>query len=461
VEAVGDAVAVKSVRGKRIGRFYLIEHLASGGMADVYLARLQGEGGFEKEVALKILQGRLADDALMLEMFLEEARLGAELRHPSIVDVYEIGREDDLPFIAMEYIEGRTLTELVTRAFEVSHPLPLSHAIHIVAQVAEGLAYLHEDALPGRPGEPGIVHRDISPTNVMIGSAGQTKIIDFGIAQRGRPDPRTAAAGLRPGKVSYMSPEQVRGKPLDGRSDIFSLGIILYEITLGKRLWRGPPEVVMRRIVEDTIPPPTYVDPRYPPALERIVLRTLEKHPEDRYSSAAELALDLGRLSYLEGEGGDRVTSRHLAEYFRRIHAPAARVSEGGAKAARAFLEDETAGPEIDEPLDFDRAGGTLGARLAKAMHRVEPIELAMQVLEPGRSAPAAHPAHPASAGVAMDARKTPSAAAPAFSANGPPDTMRDIDMVPAREPRGLWVLGLLIFLALVAGGVMYVIGGY
>ena len=184
------------------------------------------------------MQERFSDNPQVVKMFLEEARLGAELNHPHIVDVFEIGESDGLRFIAMEYLEGRTLNDVVTRGLEVARPLPRTYAAYVVAQVAEALAYL-QAGLPGRGRQTPVVHRDISPPNVIVGYAGGTKLIDFGIARRAdaRPDEE---AGLRPGKVSYMSPEQVRGEPLDGRSDIFSLGTILYEITLGRRLWRGP-----------------------------------------------------------------------------------------------------------------------------------------------------------------------------------------------------------------------------
>src|SRR2546423_4938594 len=237
----------KDLKGRRVGRYDLVEHLASGGMAEIFLARHEQEAGFSKELVLKILQARYAEHAEVVRMFLDEARLAAKLNHPNIVDVYELGRDEGLRYIAMEHIRGKTLTEVVRRAIEVSRPLPVDHAAYLVAETAAGLAYMH-DGSDGR-GQPfRIVHRDISPSNLVISFSGQVKIIDFGIA---REDSAAADSGARPGKGSYMSPEQVQGGALDGRSDIFSLGTILYEITLGRRLWRGPKEVVMRRIVEE------------------------------------------------------------------------------------------------------------------------------------------------------------------------------------------------------------------
>ncbi len=174
-------------------------------------------------------------------------------------------------------------------------------------------------------------------------------------------------------------PSRSRGEPLDGRSDIFSLGTILYEITLGRRLWRGPPPQVMRRIVEETPPPPSYVDRNYPPALERIVMRALEKRPGDRYKDATEMMLDLDRFL----EQGERVTNRHLATHLQALWAEDVVVSAGGVRQARAFDDDEGVADgdpaALDSPLDFDRPlGGGVGAELAHALRDTHPIDLAM-----------------------------------------------------------------------------------
>jgi hypothetical protein len=247
----------------------------------------------------------------------------------------------------------------------VSRPLPLSHAAYMIGQVAEGLAYLQE-GIEGRGQRFDIVHRDISPMNLVVSHAGQTKIIDFGIARAGHGVKEES--GARPGKLSYMSPEQVKGQPLDGRSDIFSLGTILYEVTVGRRLWRGPAEVVMRRIVEEKPPPPTYVKRDFPPALELVILRALEKRPEDRYSGAAEMAEDLELYLVRSAE---RVGNRQIAGFMREVFASGAAVSERGARRARAFQDDD--GEVVDEDsdeLDFDRprAAAKPGAALARAL---------------------------------------------------------------------------------------------
>ncbi len=251
----------EDVIGRQVGRYTIVGHLATGGMAELYIARQEAVGGFEKNLVVKVLQSRYAQHPRVVAMFLDEARLAAKLNHPSIVHVYDVAEEEGNKFIAMEYIHGETLTDVIKRGVEVGTFLPLEHAVHIVSQVAAGLDYAHRrhDASGGLLR---IVHRDVSPSNIMVSYEGQTKIIDFGIARV--QDQIREESGMHPGKASYMSPEQVQGQAVDYRSDIFSLGIILYEITLGRRLWRGAADEVMRRIVSDPAPPPSTIRKDYP-----------------------------------------------------------------------------------------------------------------------------------------------------------------------------------------------------
>jgi serine/threonine protein kinase len=358
--------------GRRVGRYTVVKHLASGGMAELYVARQQAVGGFEKQLVLKLLQGRYADNPRVVEMFLDEARLAAKLNHPSIVHVYDVADDDGLKFIAMEHIHGETLTDIIRRGVAVGNYLPLEHGVHIVSQAAAGLAYAH-----GRFDEAGaplrIVHRDVSPSNILVSYEGQTKIVDFGIARI--QDQIREESGMRPGKASYMSPEQVAGAGADYRSDIFSLGIILYEITLGQRLWRGPAAEVMRRIVEEKIAPPTSVRRSYPPALELVVMKALEKRPTDRYQSTEEMRNDLEE--FLD-ESGLRTGPRRLASYLKALFAPEAPVSEQGIAQARKLGEEElepkpVVGDESEE-LNFDRrASFTMRVEAAPAAPRGSP----------------------------------------------------------------------------------------
>jgi serine/threonine-protein kinase len=390
------------VAGARVGPYRLVEPIASGGMAEIFLARGGADGGFSKELVLKVLQARFGDDDAIVQMFLDEGRLGAVLSHPCVVDVYDAGEDAGAHFIAMEHIRGKTLTEVVLRAIEVGRPLPLPLSAFIVLQVAEGLAYLQRGIDPdGAPLH--VVHRDLSPMNLVVGVSGQTKIIDFGIAKRGTSVKEES--GARPGKVSYMSPEQVRGLALDGRSDLFSLGTILYELTVGRRLWRGAPEVAMRRVVEETPPPPTYVRRDYPPALELVVLKALAKRPEDRYASADELADDLE--AYLL-ETGERIGTRQIARFLHDLFAPGTKSSEQGAARARAFLDDERDGGDVldfDRPFD-DRPGAAFARAVREGGRRGESPQPPAELPAPAPSAPgsSSEPAAPAALAEMPDA---------------------------------------------------------
>jgi serine/threonine-protein kinase len=359
--------SAKNLKGTQLGRYTLVEHLATGGMAEIFLACHEAAGAFRKELVLKILQPRWAEHQAVVDMFLGEARIAAMLNHPNIVDVYDVASEEGTHYIAMEYVPGRTLTTFARRAIEVSQLLYLDIGTHIAAEVAAALAHMNE-ALDGNGQPMHVVHRDVSPTNVIIGTSGQVKLIDFGIARQGtaiKDEP-----GIRPGKASYMSPEQAQGVPLDGRSDIFSLGTILYEITVGRRLWRGSKENSIRRIVEEKPVPPTYVRHDYPGDLEIIVMRALEKKPEDRYQSAREFADD---LQHFLQDSGARMRSHHqLARYLREIYSPEAeaQITEDGLRQARIFAEGDEDGRQEDaEPLNFDQAAAEgPGAALARAL---------------------------------------------------------------------------------------------
>src|SRR5579863_708356 len=390
--------------GQRVGRYTVLSHLASGGMAELYIARQEAMGGFEKQVVLKILQSRYARNSRVVQMFLDEARLAAKLNHPAIVHVYDVADEGGLKYIAMEYIHGETIADIVKRGIDADRYLPLEHAVHIVRQTAAGLAYAHERREPdGRVVR--IVHRDVSPTNVLVTYEGQTEIVDFGIARA--QDELREETGILPGKASYMSPEQVRGEAVDHRSDIFALGIILYELTLCQRLYRGPAEGVMRRIVNERIQPPTAIRRDYPAALELIVMRALEKRPDDRYQTAQEMHDDLEEFL---NESGLRAGNRRVAIYMNELFAPDA-AAVGGAGAG-----DE------QEALDFDRR--------APLSMRIEPApepERERRTPQPPPSAQPAQPPQPLRAGtsvasppVALSAPRVPAAEAVARSDSAP-----------------------------------------
>ncbi|MGD0835868.1 MAG: serine/threonine-protein kinase [Polyangia bacterium] len=357
--------------GSRLGPYRIVQHIATGGMAEIFLAHHQGLGDFKKELVLKVLQTRWQDKPEVVDMFLGEARLSALMDHPNIVDVYDVAHESGRHFIVMEHIAGKTLTELATRAIAVTKSIPVEVGTFISAEIAGALAYIYGGTGAHEPLR--VVHRDVSPTNILVSTAGQVKLIDFGIARQG--NRVIGQDGLRAGKVTYMSPEQVKGEPIDGRSDIFCLGTILYELTLGRRLWRGPRDVAVRRIVEERPKPPTFVRKEYPPELELIVMRALEKRAEDRYQSAADLHSDLH--NFLEQTGAHLRHNCQLADYLAKIFSEEADalISDDGRRKAQAFAQVQAseeggagAGAE-EEDLDFDvqQIEGP-GAALARAL---------------------------------------------------------------------------------------------
>jgi serine/threonine protein kinase len=326
------------------GRYTLLRRLAVGGMAEIYLARQAAMAGFEKEIAIKRLRAELVDDSRVVDMFLDEAKIGAQLNHPNIVHVYDVDDHDGTPYIAMEYVIGEELNELCRRGIALHKFLPLEHAVELVRQAAAGMGYFH--AKRGgdgstQAGEPlGIVHLDISPSNLLVTQDGFLKIIDFGIA---RVKGQKHRVDVLPGKLSYMSPEQAARGQVDHRSDVFSLGIVLYEITVGRRLFRGPAREVVQRLIEARIEPPTFLRRNFPPALESIVMRALERHPDDRYQSAYDLADDLE--SFLRDQKIHSGPVR-IARYLDVLA-----LASGGAR--RPELISESEGKREDE-LDFD-----------------------------------------------------------------------------------------------------------
>src|SRR5512143_3412287 len=257
----------------RIGRYLITGRIGRGGMGMVYRGL---DEALEREVAVKTLTAEGTLDAESRQRFEREARAAAHLQHPNIVTVYELGEERGLPFIAMEMLSGSDL-EAVLRGGE---PLDLAEKLDVVAQVCRGLAYAHER---------GIVHRDITPSTVRLLEDGTAKIMDFGIAKYG--DAHLTKTGMMVGTVHYMSPEQVRGKPLDGRSDVFSVGVILYELLAGERPFRGDgPTQVLYKIVHEE-PPALDLAAlgEFGPKLQAILARALAKDPDARYPGAAEL----------------------------------------------------------------------------------------------------------------------------------------------------------------------------
>jgi serine/threonine protein kinase len=370
--------------GSCLGPYQIVQHIATGGMAEIFLAQHLGMGDFKKELVLKVLQTRWEHEPEVVDLFLGEARLSALMDHPNIVDVYDVAKENGRHFIVMEHIAGKTLTELATRAIAVTKSIPVEVGVFIAAEIAGALAYIYEGTGTHEPLR--VIHRDVSPTNILVSTAGQVKLIDFGIARQG--DRVIEQVGLRPGKVTYMSPEQVKGESVDGRSDIFCLGTILYELTLGRRLWRGPRDVAAQRIVEERPKPPTFVRKEYPAQLELIVLRALEKRAKDRYQSATDLHNDLH--NFLEQAGAHLRHNCQMADHLAKIFSEEADalISDAGRRIAQAFAQANEEGSEAGSPeqddLDFDvqQMEGP-GAALARAL-RTSALGVWAEVDRPG-----------------------------------------------------------------------------
>ena len=297
----------------KFGKYLLLERIAVGGMAEVFVAKAFGVEGFERLLAIKKILPTMGEDAEFISMFVDEARIAVQLSHANIVQVLELGKHDENLYIAMEYISGRDLRQLIERFRKQKQPMPIPQACLMVAEVCEALDYAHRkrDA-SGRP--LGIVHRDVSPQNVLVSFEGETKLIDFGIAKAESRLQKTQA-GILKGKFSYMSPEQVKGLPIDSRSDIFAAGILLWELICGEKLFTGDSDfAILEKVRQGLVPAPRSVTRTCPAGLEKVILKALASEPTARYQTASELHDDLMRFTRV---GEVAYGSRLLAEWMR------------------------------------------------------------------------------------------------------------------------------------------------
>ena len=275
------------------GKYQLFASLGRGGMADVFLAVARGQMGFNKLAVIKRLRQALAEEAAFRAMFLDEARLAARLSHPNIVHTYEVGEQNGVYFIAMEYLEGQSLNKVLKEALRRKEVIEAEVGARIIADSLGGLAYAH--ALADYDGRPlGIIHRDISPHNIFVTYDGHTKLVDFGIAKAALSSTETEVGVLK-GKVAYMSPEQAMGGRIDQRADLFAMGIVLWELIARQRLMTGESAAnTLHKLMNEPIPRLSKAVPGIDPALEAIVMKSLEKDPQYRFQSAGEMrdALD-------------------------------------------------------------------------------------------------------------------------------------------------------------------------
>ena len=281
-------------------RYRVIEKLESGGMAEVFRAESEGLQGFRKQVAIKRVLPHLSSKKKFISMFLDEARLSAQLSHSNCVQVFDIGVGDNAFFIVMEFVDGANLKAIIEHLKKSGRDFPVEAAVHISLELCKGLAYAHELTDPN--GVPlHIVHRDMSPPNVLITKHGEVKIVDFGLAKANSQLERSEP-GIIKGKFSYLSPEAAMAQEVDARTDVFAVGIILWEILAGQRLFLGDTDFqTVKKVQAAAIPSISQINPRVPQELERIVSRALAREPIHRYPTARALGMDLSKFLFENG----------------------------------------------------------------------------------------------------------------------------------------------------------------
>lgn len=346
-----------------LGRFELLTKFATGGMAELYLARERGVAGLERVVVIKRLLPHLSGDPSSVDMFLREARLVARLNHPNVVQTYELGEEKGEYFLAMEYLHGSTLRELQSLAEEEHGHLPLEIALTAIDQGSRGLHAAHE--LRDLEGNlVGLIHRDVSPQNLMLTVEGYVKLLDFGVAKAAEGKEATYSGNIK-GKFSYMSPEQLHREQLDRRSDIFALGIVTWEMCVGERLFDRDGELgTMQAITEEAAPPPSERNPSVPRELDAVVLKALEKDRSDRYQTVEQFRQDLIEV----GEAFDLLSDENtLAQFVRDVAGEQLEARNRTLQDAldrsltadeRARLRHERHGPGSQSGLDQPDSGG-------------------------------------------------------------------------------------------------------
>ncbi|HEY5600331.1 MAG TPA: serine/threonine-protein kinase, partial [Candidatus Manganitrophaceae bacterium] len=340
------------------GKYLLIDKIAKGGMAEVFLAKQTGSKGFERLLAIKRILPQFTENAEFVSMFINEAKVAAQLSHPNIVQIYDFGEVEESFYIGMEYVMGKDLRTLMEKGQKSGAPLPLDQILLIVSRVCSGLEHAHKKKdLHGN--SLSLVHRDISPQNILISYDGEVKLVDFGIAKAALQETETRT-GILKGKLAYMSPEQAWGKPIDHRSDLFSLGIVLYECVTGKRLFKGDSEInTLERVREAKFDPPRQYNAQVTPQVESVLVKALAKEVQGRYPSAAQMQGDLERalsksLSEIQSDLAQtlrKLFTEDIAKDETRMRKAAVAAPEptpvGGAAAAS---QAQTSQPSISPP---------------------------------------------------------------------------------------------------------------
>jgi serine/threonine protein kinase len=309
----------------QFGKYTLFERIGRGGMAEVYKGRIQGPAGFERVFVVKRILPHLSEEPTFIRMFVEEAKLSARLNHPNIVQIFELGNVEGEYFISMEYIRGRDLADTMRAIWKTMGPPRPELVAYVGREACRALAYAH--SLTDDSGNPlGMIHRDVSPSNIMLSYEGGVKILDFGIAKALGEAPETTKSGTMKGKYAYMAPEQTEnGDDVDSRIDIFSCGIVLHEVLTGRRLFKGANDIqTIERVRRCEVPPPSFQNPMCPPELDNVVLKALARNRDDRFATASEMADALDDVVH-----ASRFQPGHLAQLLHDLFP-----LEGGAAAA-------------------------------------------------------------------------------------------------------------------------------
>lgn len=337
-----DGEAKRVVKPRVIGRYALFGEIAAGGMATVHFGRLVGPVGFSRTVAIKRLHAQFAKDPEFVAMFLDEARLASRIQHPNVVTTLDVVNMPNEVFLVMEYVQGESLSRLVKNARKLDEHMPPGHVSAVISGMLHGLHAAHEAKSERR--EPlNIVHRDISPQNVLIGTDGTARVLDFGVAKAAMRSQSTRDGQMK-GKLSYMSPEQLNGKPVDRRTDLFAAGVVLWEALTGKRLFEGADAgEIFAKLLSGEIPEPKTVVEGISDAMNTVVMKALERDPDRRYQTARDFAIDLENSMQAS-------SARHVGEWVERM----AGVDLDRRAQLVAEVEAFSATPEDIEKLDGD-----------------------------------------------------------------------------------------------------------
>ncbi|MEJ7732762.1 MAG: serine/threonine-protein kinase [Polyangiaceae bacterium] len=349
----GSASGTRAGGGPRgiadfIGKYRVISEIGRGGMATVHLARIDGPGGFHRWVAIKRIHPHLVDNDQVVDMFLDEARMAAGISHANVAQVFDLGKDEHSYWIAMEYLHGEPLREIMRHLEADGAPMSPDLAARICADAAEGLHAAHE--VRGKSGQLlGLVHRDVTPHNLIVGFDGSTKVVDFGIALAAERLSATLQHGQLKGKLAYMSPEQIRNDPVDRTTDVFALGIVLWELTTAQRLFRRDTDLdTLERAQACDVPLPSQLVPNYPPELERIVMRALARDRQHRFATAREMSRAL--QTFLMRRTGGYAGAEDVAVYVQRLFAE--RIADRDAHLAWAAEVTNTHDLHRGQPAD-------------------------------------------------------------------------------------------------------------